>query len=576
MVCEVPVTQPDFVPTMPALLHALCNRYADNPAVTGGGKTLSYRDLEEQSAEMGVRLLAMNLGKGDRVGILLPNGPDFVVAFMAITRIGAVAAPLSTLYQAAELQWVLEHAAIRCLITAASYRSHDYLTRLEVALPGLADQHAGAIALAGAPFLRTVLVLGSTDRSWAQPLAEGLAAAKAARPAFGKGMLAAAEAQVHPCDPVCVIHTSGSTANPKGVIHGHGPFIRHTYQMAMDYTPLSPGDRVVALRPFFWVAGLAAQLFYCLQAGACHITIDSPSDAALLNEIENGGMTMLAGDESWFQKLRHSPVLLSQGYEFFELSVEFAAVARRHADGSHTLLSTGLTAKLPKPEHLDTEGFAWTFGMTEFLGAHTSLRWREYGPADRPRVSGRSIPGVHARICDPKTHEILPPGTPGELEVRGYSMMLAMDGREARDYLTSDGYYRTDDLAMMDADGYITLIGRLGDGFKVKGANVAPLEVEMALMGFNEIELCCVLGVPLDLNRTDHLVVAVVRPRQGAEIDQATLQAELKSRLSSYKVPEHIMVFALEDIPVTGSGKIKRSELLVRVTERLAALSAAA
>lgn len=570
MAGNAPGVEPDFLATIPAMLHAVADRFADNDAIVAGDTSLTYRELEAHSAEMAMGLLAMNVGKGDRVGILLPNGPDYAVVFMAITRIGAVAAPLSTLYQAAELQWVLGHAAISCLITAPQFRNHDYLARLEAALPGLAEQSAGAIAVPAAPFLRNVLVMGNNDRSWAEPLTGAIAGAKAARPEFNQAFLAAVEAQVRPSDPACVIHTSGSTANPKGVVHGHGPFIRHTYQMAISYTPLSQGDRVIGLRPFFWVAGLIAQLFYCWQAGACHVTIDSPSDATVLHAIDHHGVNVIAGDESWFQKLRYSSQLLDAGYEVFELSNEFCGVAQPDANGKMRFLSENLAAKIPEPVHHHTDRFAWTFGMTEFQGAHTSSPWNVHGPSDRPRSSGRLIPGVEARVCDPKSHEILPPNTPGELEVRGYSMMVSMDGREMRDVLTNDGFYRTDDLTVIDDDGYITLIGRLGDGFKVKGANLAPLEVEMALLEFNAIELCCVVGVPLDQHRTDHTVVAVVHPRKQAQIDAVAIKSELKTRLSSYKVPDHIMVFALEDIPITGSGKIKRSELLAKVTQRLA------
>ncbi|WP_298282949.1 class I adenylate-forming enzyme family protein [Novosphingobium sp.] len=572
MAGDVPETQPDFRATIPGMLHAVAARYAEYPAVCKDAITISYRGLEAQSAELARGLLALGVGKGDRVGILLPNGPEFVVIFLAATRIGAVAAPLSTLYQGAELRWVLEHAAIRWLVTAGVFRSHDYLARLESALPGLAgqDAEAGALAVSGAPFLRGVFVPGETDRRWARSLFDAAAAALAARPQFDAEFLSAVEAQIAPADPVCIIHTSGSTAHPKGVIHGHGPFIRHTYQMAKDFTPLGPGDRVVALRPFFWVAGLAAQLFYCLQAGACHITIDSPSEEALLRAIREQGMNMIAGDESWYQNLRRSAGLRDAGFEMVELSVEFGGVAQQDADGRLQFLSPNLAARLPRPEHFDIERFPWTFGMTEFLGAHTSLPFGEHTPADRPRVGGRPVPGVRARICDPETHVTLPPGTPGELEVRGYSMMLGMDGRERGELFTDDGYYRTDDLATMDADGYVTLIGRLGDGFKVKGANVAPLEVELALYGFSQIERCCVLGIPLDKSRTDHLVVAVVQPSAGSTIDEAAILAGLKANLSSYKVPHHIMVFAPEDIPITGSGKVKRSKLQELVAERLA------
>lgn len=570
MVGDIPKTLPEFEATIPAMLRALTQRFAENAAVADSQTTLTYAELEERSANLACGLLALGVGKGDRVGILLPNGSDFTVAFMAATRIGAVAAPLSTLYQGAELQWVLENAAIRFLIIAGTYRSHDYLSRLEESLPGLISQSPGEIAVPAAPFLRSVLVAGECNRPWAKPLHQAAVDAVEARPEFDRDFLGAVEAQVHPSDPLCVIHTSGSTANPKGVVHGHGPFIRHSFQMANDFTPISPGDRVLALRPFFWVGGLAAQLFYCLQVGACHVSLADSADTTILREIEQGGATLIAGDEVWHQQLRSSPTLLSAGYEIIELTVEFSAVARRLADGRLEFISPNLAAQISPVEQADLNRLPWTFGMTEFLGAHTSLPFREFGPSDRPRVSGRPVPGVRSRICDPETHEILPPGIPGELEVRGYSMMLGMDGRERGDLWTDDGYYRTDDLAVMDADGYVTLIGRLGDGFKVKGANVAPLEVEQALYKFGEIERCCVLGIPRYGSMTDNLVVAILQIQPGQQFDKAAVVAQLKTQLSSYKVPSEFLIFAPADFPITGSGKIKRSDLKAKVIEQLA------
>jgi acyl-CoA synthetase (AMP-forming)/AMP-acid ligase II len=569
MMRDLPAVEPNYEATIPGMLVHNAARFGDLPAVMHEDHTITYRKLNDQSAAMALGLLAMGVGKGMRVGILLPNGPDFVTVFAAVTRIGAIAAPLSTLYQGPELVGVLKSAAIRFLICADRYRSHDYLTRLEEALPGLAEQRPGALAVPHAPNLRAVMVIGDTGRPWASSLFAEVERVLAERSGFTDQMLAASEAVVRPTDPVCIIHTSGSTAAPKGVVHCHSALIRHTFQMATEFSPLGEGDRVMAMRPFFWVGGLVAQLFYCLQVGACHVSPNDYSDETVLRLIEDRGVTMLAGDESWFQKLRVAPLLCGAGIEVVEISAEFAAIARIGSDGSPAFVSSSLTARMPIVEHIAVERLPWTFGMTEMLGAHTSLPFQVFCPDDRDRVGGLPVPGVRARIRNPETGEAVAPGEQGELEVRGYSMMLGMDGREPAELWTDDGFYCTGDVATIDADGYVTLIGRLGDGFKSKGANVAPLEVELALYGFTEIERCCVLPVPNPHRQGDNIVVAVIQTRSDAPVDEQAIIGGLRTRLSSYKVPERLFHFRLEDMPVTGSGKIVKPALLEMVSERM-------
>ncbi len=568
---DVPAVEPDYEATIPAMLGHVAARFGGLPAVMIDDRVVTYRQLDEQSALLARGLLAMGVGKGMRVGILLPNGPDFAVVFAAVTRIGAVAAPLSTLYQGPELAGVLKTAAIRFLVCAARYRSHDYLARLEEALPGLAGQRAGAIAVPGAPSLRSVLVVGEASYPWANLLFPSADRSLGEHPGFTAEMLAACEALVRPVDPVCIIHTSGSTAAPKGVVHSHAAFIRHSFQMATLFSPLGEGDRVIGMRPFFWVGGLVAQLFYCLQVGACHVTAKDQTDETVLQMIEDRGITMLAGDESWFQQLRHVPLLRAAGIEVVELNPEFSAVARLAADGRLAFDSSSLSARIPVAEHPDVQRLPWTFGMTEFLGAHTSLPFQALGPEGRNRVGGLPVPGTRSRIRNPETGAPMAPGEQGELEVRGYSMMLGIDGREPAELWTDDGFYRTGDLATIDADGYVTLIGRIGDGFKSRGANVAPLEVELALYAYTEIERCCVLPIPDPDRKGDNMVVAAIQTRGDAAVDEQAIITGLRTRLSSYKVPVRLVRFPAAAIPTTGSGKILKPELLAMVAERMRA-----
>lgn len=548
---------PDYKPTVDGLLHHIAERSGDDEAIVRDGHRLSYRDLEGRSRALAKGLLAQGVSKGSRIGLLLPPTPDYALLLFAIGRIGAVAVPLSTLYQGPELKWVLVNAELDHLVMADRFLSHDYLERLETILPELASA-APPFRLDDAPRLRSVWVAGEGYRPWSRPLSD-LATAGVG---ISDAMLVGIEALVAPADPFVIIHTSGSTANPKGVIHSHGALVRHTYQMAMDFYPLGRGDRIVTTRAMFWVAGLVATFFYAIQVGACIITTNDGSPDNLLRLIEEEGGNALAGDVGWFDVLRDAPELKAAGYDVIRLNMDKAGISRH---GRY--LSPQVERRFGAPVHHPNARFARTFGMTETLGGHTSARWDELLPEDRPSWQGRPVPGVELKIVDPETRAGLPIGETGELLVCGYCLMMGMTGREHHELFDSEGYYATGDLCRLDEEGYLKFEARLGEMIKIHGANVAPLEVELAMTGLMGIEKAGLVGIDQD---GDTLPVAAVLMAPGRTLDEKAVIAELKSRLSSFKVPKRIIALDEAVLPMTGSGKIRKRELTALVAEMLA------
>lgn len=549
--------QPDFDPTIPGLIGHFARQYGDADALVRDGRRVSFRDLDRQSAAAAKALLARGAGKGSRIAIMAPPCPEFVVAVLAAGRIGAIAGPLSTLYQAPELAWVLANAEFDHLIVADTFLRHDYLARLEEALPDLVTCTGAPLYLEAAPRLRHIHVIGAGARPWSQPfdtLLEG-------HIAISDAMLEQVEAMVTPADPACIIHTSGSTATPKGVVHGHGPLVRHSWQMGMEFTPFGHGDRVVTTRAMFWVAGFVATLFYSLNNGACLITTSDGSPANVLKLIEEEGGNALAGDSGWFDVLGQSDELKGAGLGVVRLNMDSAGVVR-----NGRFLSDHLTARIGAPVAHPNERFARTFGMTEALGGHTSARWNEFLPEDRPFWQGRAVPGVELKIVDPETRRALPPGEIGELLVRGYCLMLGLNGRERHETFDAEGYYATGDLCLLDADGYLKFEARLGEMVKIHGANVAPMEVELAMTGLMGIEKAGVVGVP---QGGDMILVAAVLMAPGRELDETAVIADLKGKLSSFKVPKRIVALDEASLPATGSGKIKKAELAALMADRL-------
>ncbi|MDB5446372.1 MAG: lcfB 1, partial [Phenylobacterium sp.] len=467
--------------------------------------------------------------------------------------------------------WVLRHADIDILITVDRYLSHDYLARLEQAFPELAGQSGDRrLVLREAPYLRQIFTWGAQTRPWAKPAFETLHALADARPEIDEAFLAAVEANVTPADPLCMIHTSGSTAHPKGVVHGHGPMVRHSYQMGHRYWAAGAGDRIISIRPAFWVAGLSATLFHALHTGCTLITPPDNSPAAALKIIESEGATAITGDEGWFAALSEDTALAAAGYEIYRLSLDVCAIARRTETGVRCLNPEGPGLRDP-PQHIAWERFARAFGMTEMLGAHTSLAPDELLPPDRPRYNGRPVPGEVLVIVDPTTREPLPAGEVGELLVGGYSLMQGLYKKERSETFTPEGLYPTGDLCRLDEEGYLAFSARMGEMIKVHGANVAPLEVELTLNSLPQIARSAVVGI--DLKPGDTLLVAAVEMRPGERLDRAAMSAELRTRLSSYKVPKFFLALGAEEFPLTGSGKVRKSALQALVRERLASES---
>lgn len=558
--------EPPFKATVPGLLHHIAETYGDRVAHFHRGDRMTFRDVEARSAAYARGLLASGVGKGTRVAVMLPNGPEFVAAFMAAARIGALVAPLSTLYQAPELRWVLNHADIHTLIVADRYLRHDYLARLEEALPSLKGQTPGRLALPEAPYLRQILVWGEGRRDWAQPGPQALREAADARPEFDAAFLAKVEANIAPADLLCIIHTSGSTAEPKGVVHTHAAMIRHSYQKAFYFWPLGEGDVAVGVRPFFWVAGLAASVFQCLVGGRPLYTPDDDSGAAVVRLIESEGVNAICSSVAYMDSLRADPDLAAAGYEVIRESNDCGAFARRTPEGLQfmTPQRAGRTPMHPHPNQVPR-----SYGMTETLSAHTTLPSRELLPDDKLASCGRTIPGVKLRIVDQTTREPLPPNQVGEVEVAGYSLMQGIYKREREHVFTADGWYATGDLCRRDEDGYLFFSNRIGEMIKVHGANVAPLEVEFALNHLPQIARVAVVGLPD--KGLDSLLAAAVEIRPGHVFDAEAIRETLKTQLSSYKVPRRIFAFDPDEFPLTGSGKIVKSALVPMLQARMRA-----
>jgi acyl-CoA synthetase (AMP-forming)/AMP-acid ligase II len=529
---------PDYAPTIPGFLRHLVREHSERTLIVLDEQRVTYAEAEEQSARLARGLLARGLAKGARVGLLAPNGPDWVIGFLAAARIGAVVVPMNTFYKPRELGWVMQHADVHALLCVPRLLHNDYLERLESFAPSLARQKADALAVPELPHLRHVWVLGECDRPWARPV-RALEDAADAAPALDADFVARVEATVTPADPLVVIYSSGSTADPKGAIHSHGSVVRHPFNLNA-FRDLSPDDRAFSPMPFFWVGGFVFSLMSYMHVGACMLCEESFEPGRTLDLIERERATIVAGWPHYAKAMMEHP------------SFGDRDLSSVRAGNLWALLPEAVRPK-------DPELRSNSLGMTETCGPHTIDRMDVDLPERLRGSFGRSVPGLEHKVVDPETGAVLPPGEVGEICVRGYSLMQGLHKVEREDAFDADGFYHTGDAGCFDADGYLFFQARLGEMIKTAGANVTPREVEVVLESFPEVRSAFVVGVP-DPDRGQNVVAAIL-PKTGRELNEDDLRERLRAELSAYKVPRRFFFFRDGELPFTDSGKIDKRRL---------------
>jgi len=538
---------PDFTPTLPVLLRRLAAEHGARELIVTEARRMTYAQAESDSAELARALLANGIGKGTRVGILFPNGADWLTAFFAVTRLGALAVPISTLYQAREVGWVLRHADVQMLLCCERVLRHDILSRLERAAPSLTACKRGPLYVPELPQLRAVRVWGDSTRDWALDGPLSFAAALRAAPAIDAGFLEQIESSVVPADAAVVIYTSGSTAEPKGAVHTHGTLVRHPFNL-LPYIDHVPGDRVYASMPFFWVGGLVTTLLAGMYRGATLLCEEGFEPDRTLGFLSRERATVVGAWPAMIQALAQHPRL--REYDFSSVR-------------GGTLYEVMPPEKRPADPELRTN----SLGMTETCGPHTWGDMKVDLPESLRGTFGAAVPGVEHKVVDAQTGERLAAGETGEICMRGYNRCQGLYKREREESFDADGYYHTGDVGWFDSQGNLFFKGRTGEMIKTAGANVAPREVEIALEALPEIKLAAVVGVPDPVR--GQLVVAAVVAEPGQRVDPNAVRARLRDELSAYKVPRHVLVLRYDEVPLTDSGKVHKKRLLELLEPRV-------
>jgi fatty-acyl-CoA synthase len=526
-------TAPLLQETIGANLDATVKRWPDREALVdrAQGVHLTWRQFGEAVDEVARGLIAAGLVAGDRVGIWSPNRYEWTLVQYATAKLGAILVNINPAYRTSELQYALRQSGCRMLIAADAFKSSDYVAMVAEVRDEL-------------PALEQVVFLGSP--SWDGLLAGGAAVDPALVSRIGAALSAT--------DPINIQYTSGTTGFPKGATLTHRNILNNGYFVG-EYCHYTEADRVCIPVPFYHCFGMVMGNLACTSHGAAMV-IPAPGfdPAATLAACAQERCTSLYGVPTMFIAMLGEP-----GFPGYDL-------------GS---LRTGIMAGSPCPievmkrvmelMHMREVGIA--YGMTET--SPVSLQTASDDPVDKRVGSvGRVHPHLEVKIVDPGTGETVGRGADGELCTRGYSVMDGYwdEPERTAEAIDSDRWMHTGDLATMDEDGYVAIVGRIKDLVIRGGENVYPREVEEFLYGHPEIADVQVIGVPDD-HYGEELMAWVIR-REGSPLDADGVRSFCQGRIAHYKVPRYVRF--VDSFPMTVTGKVQKFKMREQATRELA------
>jgi len=547
-------SKPLLYKTVGVALEDAASRWGERPALIVRHQNIrwSYRELNEAADRFAAGLLKLGLQPGDRVGIWSPNRYEWVLTQFATAKAGLILVNVNPAYRIAELEFALNKVGCKALILAPSFKSSDYIGMLRQLAPELATSAVGDLQAARLPTLRTVILTDDARVPGFMPFGsvETLGAA------VERERLNELRELVQPEDPINIQFTSGTTGLPKGATLSHHNIVNNGYFVA-SHMAFSHEDSLCIPVPLYHCFGMVMGVLGCVTHGAAMVF---PSEAfepgAVLEAVAAEKCTALYGVPTMFIAELDHP--------------EF---------GNYDLgsLRTGVMAGAPCPVEVMKRVIAdmhmgevtIAYGMTET--SPVSFQSRNDDSIER-RVStvGRIHPHLEVKIIDAEGR-VVPRGERGELLTRGYSVMTGYwdDAEKTRQAVDEQGWMHTGDLAVIDAEGYCNIAGRVKDLIIRGGENVSPREVEEFLYRHPQIQDVQVFGIPDQ--RYGEVVCAWIRLKGADPCDADAIRAFCRDQIAHFKVPTHIRF--VEQFPMTVTGKIQkfimREQMIVELQLRV-------
>jgi fatty-acyl-CoA synthase len=508
----------------------------------------TYSELKMRSDAFASGLLALGLEPGDRVGIWAPNCAEWTIAQFATAKAGLILVNINPAYRLSELEHALRAVGCRALITAARFKTSDYIAMIRELAPELGNG-SGELKSSRLPELRHVISIGAGGYAGCLAFDRVLDRGKQ----LGSQRLNSVAAAIQMDDAVNIQFTSGTTGLPKGATLSHHNLINNAFFVG-EATGIGPGSRVCIPVPLYHCFGMVMGNLGCVTHAATMVYPSESFDSLqTLETVEAERCDVLYGVPTMFIAQLNHPE-----FSRFDLSS----------------LRRGIMAGAPCPIEVMKE-VASTMHMSEITIAYGMT---ETSPVSfqssrddllelRVSTVGRIQPHLEVKIVD-RDGRVVPRGEAGELCTRGYSVMLGYWNDEARtaEAIDSAGWMHTGDLATIDDDGYCRIVGRIKDMVIRGGENVYPREVEEHLYGHPDIQDVQVFGVP-DTKYGEELCAWIVS-KSGAALDEEGVRSFCQNRISHYKIPRYIRF--VESFPSTVTGKVQKFAMREAMIEEFA------
>ncbi len=480
-------------------------RYSDSRAIVFEGKEFSYCELNSEVEKLAERLIRFGTGKGNRIGVLLGNSPEFIISYFAILKAGASVVPLNPMLKE-ELKYILDDSQTRFIITSSKFA--EVPEKLVDKLPNLE---------------KTIVL--DMDRKKMEEKGAG----KADMPAAG----------ISPEDVACIIYTSGTTGKPKGAMLTHNNLLSNVTSIRKAFKTTS-GEVTLCVLPLFHAFAATVCMLFPLSSGSTIVIVDRFTPLGVLKEISENKVTMFAGVPPMYAVLANTAMPEECDLSSWRLAIS----------GGAALPVEVMKAFEQKYSIPIYEGD----GPTE-CSPVTSVN--PIGGIRKPASIGMPVPGVEMKIVDEEDRD-LPAGELGEIVVKGQNVMKGyLNQPAATAESIRDGWFHTGDIGKMDEDGYFYILDRKKDMINVAGLNVYPREIEEVLYSHPKIAEAALIGVNEGLK--GEVPKAFVALKEGVEMTREEVIAYCREKLADYKIPKHVEF--RESLPKTPTGKILKRAL---------------
>jgi fatty-acyl-CoA synthase len=528
--------------TLGGLLKETAARFPDTEALVYADRDfrLTYRQLDELTDRLARGLMALGVGKGEKVAVWATNVPYWVVLQFATAKIGAILLTVNTSYKKEELRYLLSHSETENLVLIDGFRDTDYISTIYELVPELRANPRGFLNSRAFPALKRVVFLGPEKHRGMYSVPEILSLA----PMTTEQALFESGQALSPRDVVNMQYTSGTTGFPKGVMLTHYGIANNGYWIGRNQR-FTATDRVLIPVPLFHCFGCVLGVLAAVNHGSTMVLVETFRPVEVMTAIEQERCTALYGVPTMF-----IAILEHRLFDRFDYST----------------LRTGIMAGSPCPvqvmrqvmERMNMREITICYGLTEASPVMTQTR-TEDDLRRKTETVGRAMPGIEVRVIDPETGLPVPAGVQGEVCCRGYNVMKGYYNNEAAtaEAIDAQGWLHSGDLGVMDEEGYLAITGRLKDMIIRGGENIYPREIEEFLYTMEGISDVQVVGVPS--RKYGEEVGAFVKLKPGESFQPDDVRYYCRGKIAWHKIPRHIAF--VREYPMTASGKIQKYKL---------------